>query len=257
VICPQIRRAVSGAAIYVSDRPGQHDFELLRRMVFPDGTVLRALQPALPTRDCLFNDVLRDGKSLLKVWNVNRYCGILAVFNLQGSSWDRSKRQFFTHDSSPKPLSVQVMATDVEDVFPPAAVASPVVAYSYSTKKLHLLQSNEPIDVSLKAGGSDVLTFSPVLKAGGFCFAPVGLSNMYNSGGAVLACSAASTDGIDSVKFTTTTRTGGVFLAYCNTAPAFVRVDGAAHTFKYDANTATLQADLPHSKKACDVVVEL
>jgi len=108
VICPQIRRAVSGAAIYVSDRPGQHDFELLRRMVFPDGTVLRALQPALPTRDCLFNDVLRDGKSLLKVWNVNRYCGILAVFNLQGSSWDRSKRQFFTHDSSPKPLSVQV-----------------------------------------------------------------------------------------------------------------------------------------------------
>jgi hypothetical protein len=60
-------RAVSGGAVYVSDKPGQHDFALLRRLVLPDGAVLRALLPGRPTRDCLFADVLRDRQTLLKV----------------------------------------------------------------------------------------------------------------------------------------------------------------------------------------------
>ena len=60
-------RAVSGAAVYVSDYPGQHDFGLLKQLVLPDGSVLRARLPGRPTADCLFTDVLRDGKSLLKV----------------------------------------------------------------------------------------------------------------------------------------------------------------------------------------------
>lgn len=61
-------RAVSGGAVYVSDYPGQHGFDILRRLVLSDGSVLRARFPGRPTRDSLFCDVLRDGKSLLKVW---------------------------------------------------------------------------------------------------------------------------------------------------------------------------------------------
>lgn len=53
--------------MYVSDSPGQHDFGLLKKLVLPDGSVLRAQLPGRPTADCLFSDVLRDGKSLLKV----------------------------------------------------------------------------------------------------------------------------------------------------------------------------------------------
>jgi raffinose synthase len=34
-------RAVSGGAIYVSDKPGEHNFELLRALVLPDGSTLR------------------------------------------------------------------------------------------------------------------------------------------------------------------------------------------------------------------------
>lgn len=58
---------VSGGPVYVSDRPGKHDFELLKRVVLPDGSVLLAQQPGRPTADCLFTDVMRDGRSLLKV----------------------------------------------------------------------------------------------------------------------------------------------------------------------------------------------
>ena len=63
-------RVLSGGSIYVSDAPGQHDVALLRRLVLSDGTILRALRPGRPTRDTIFRDVLRDGKSLLKV----RHC---------------------------------------------------------------------------------------------------------------------------------------------------------------------------------------
>ena len=60
-------RAVSGGAVYVSDYPGQHGFDVLRKLVLPDGSTLRALNPGRPTRDSLFDDVLRDNRSLLKV----------------------------------------------------------------------------------------------------------------------------------------------------------------------------------------------
>ena len=60
-------RAVSGAAVYVSDKPGQHDFDILRQLVLSDGSVLRALLPGRPTLDCLFADPLRDKQSVLKV----------------------------------------------------------------------------------------------------------------------------------------------------------------------------------------------
>lgn len=54
-------RAIGGCPIYVSDKPGNHNFELLRKLVLPDGSVLRAQLPGRPTRDCLFSDPARDG----------------------------------------------------------------------------------------------------------------------------------------------------------------------------------------------------
>jgi stachyose synthetase len=65
-------RAICGGPVYVSDSLGGHDFELLRRLVFPDGTVPRCLHYALPTRDCLFKNPLFDQETVLKIWNLNK-----------------------------------------------------------------------------------------------------------------------------------------------------------------------------------------
>ncbi|XWS56268.1 hypothetical protein CRYUN_Cryun09bG0071200 [Craigia yunnanensis] len=54
-------RAIGGCAIYVSDKPGNHNFDLLKKLVLHDGSVLRAQLPGRPTRDCLFADPARDG----------------------------------------------------------------------------------------------------------------------------------------------------------------------------------------------------
>ncbi|KAJ1389499.1 Glycosyl hydrolases 36 [Sesbania bispinosa] len=85
-------RAISGGPIYVSDRVGEHNFELLKTLVLPDGTILRCEYYALPTRDCLFADPLHDGKTMLKIWNLNKYTGVLGVFNCQGGGWFREAR---------------------------------------------------------------------------------------------------------------------------------------------------------------------
>ncbi|XP_012571364.2 probable galactinol--sucrose galactosyltransferase 2 isoform X3 [Cicer arietinum] len=67
--------------------PGHHDFNLLKKLVLPDGSMLRAKLPGRPTKDCLFADPARDGKSLLKIWNMNDFCGVIGVFNCQGAGW--------------------------------------------------------------------------------------------------------------------------------------------------------------------------
>lgn len=65
-------RAISGGPIYVSDKVGKHDFNLLKTLVLPDGSLLRCDYYALPTRDCLFENPLHNGKTMLKIWNLNK-----------------------------------------------------------------------------------------------------------------------------------------------------------------------------------------
>jgi Raffinose synthase or seed imbibition protein Sip1 len=63
--------------------------QLLRRLVLPDGSILRAQLPGRPTRDSLFRDPLRDAKSLLKVCLLTAHCctwGLLLAFAATASS---------------------------------------------------------------------------------------------------------------------------------------------------------------------------
>jgi allantoicase len=47
---------------HYSDKPGKQDFKILRKLVLPDGSVLRARYAGRPTRDCLFEDPVMDRK---------------------------------------------------------------------------------------------------------------------------------------------------------------------------------------------------
>ena len=44
---------------------------------------------------------------------MNKYGGVVGVFNIQGSSWSRSRRQFIIHDKSPPPLTTVVRPADI------------------------------------------------------------------------------------------------------------------------------------------------
>lgn len=253
-------RAVSGGPVYVSDAPGNHGFELLRQLVFPDGSVLRARLPGRPTRDCLFADVLRDGQTVLKIWNVNDCTGVVGAFNLQGSWWCRTRRRFVSSSNSGKELRTTVRISDIE--VPPFQLqdffSSPYVAYVNVTGKLHRLShlenegvegggandalktSRGGVEVALKPAHAVVVTFGKVYELNGVEFAAIGLSNMLNGGGAVLSV-CKNTTGAVAVAL----RGGGRFLAYSSVSPVSCMLDGKKVDFEWNEEERALEIDVP------------
>ncbi|KAG8485802.1 hypothetical protein CXB51_019194 [Gossypium anomalum] len=183
-------RAISGGPIYVSDAPGRHNFELLKKLVLPDGSILRARLPGRPTRDCLFTDPARDGVSLLKIWNMNKYTGVLGVYNCQGAAWNSAARKNTFHQTKTDSLSGHVKGHDVhlisEASLDPEWAGDSAV-YCHQTGELITLPYNAAMPVSLKVLEHEIFTIAPIKNlAPGFSFAPLGLINMYNSGGAIV-----------------------------------------------------------------------
>lgn len=110
---------------------------------------MRAKLPGRPTRDCLFSDPARDGKrylycaglifdnssytwlfiftskfcvsqyllafcSLLKIWNLNDFSGVVGVFNCQGAGWCKDGKTNRIHDKNPGTITGVVRAKDVD-----------------------------------------------------------------------------------------------------------------------------------------------
>ncbi|KXG19425.1 hypothetical protein SORBI_3010G057400 [Sorghum bicolor] len=171
-------RVISGGPVYVSDAPGKHDFELLKKIVLPDGSVLRARLPGRPT-------------NLLKIWNMNKFTGVLGVYNCQGAAWSFAEKKtvFHFHPAGAGALTCAVRGSDVHLICEAATDAEwngDCAVYRHASGDLVVLPSGAALPVSLKVLQQDILTVSPVKElAPGFRFAPIGLVDMFNSGAAV------------------------------------------------------------------------
>ncbi|KAH6772412.1 Raffinose synthase family protein [Perilla frutescens var. frutescens] len=182
-------RAISGGPVYVSDAPGKHNFDLLKKLVLPDGSILRARLPGRPTKDCLFSDPARDGVSLLKIWNMNKYTGILGVYNCQGAAWNSVERKNTFHQTNSEAITGYIRGRDVHliaDVAPDSNWNGNVALYSHRSGEIIVLPFNVAMPVSLKVLEHEVYTVTPIkVVAPGFSFAPFGLIDMFNAGGAI------------------------------------------------------------------------
>eukprot|EP00887_Chlorella_sp_A99_P005545 scaffold1.g5545.t1 len=214
-------RAISGGPVYVSDKPGQHDFPLMRRLVLPDGSVLRCLLPGRPTRDCLFADF---------------------------------------HDSNPPPVTARVKPADVPTLVSSGGAGGSFATYVDGTQELLLLEAEQEVAIELAAGGgSDMVTLAALRERDGLAVAPLGLMEMLNSGGAVVRCGwegelapgAATAAGAGATGmqrqqvFRLATRGAGTLLAYCSSAPAEVRAFDKSVRFEYDAGSGALRVGVP------------
>ncbi|KAK9117375.1 hypothetical protein Sjap_016322 [Stephania japonica] len=213
-------RAVGGCSVYVSDKPGIHDFDVLKRLVHPDGSALRARYAGRPTRDCLFKDPVMDGESLLKIWNLNKFSGVVGVFNCQGAgTWPCKKnpcRGPISGSRKNSNISGYVSPMDVEFLEEIQAKIGPgTLQFMFLTRviyhaptsfcicnplfsfidlipipcvseSLHRLPKNGGVKVSLSILQSEICTISPIQEYNKTIqFAPIGLIDMYNSGGAI------------------------------------------------------------------------
>lgn len=60
---------------------------------------------------------------MVQVWNANACNAVVGAFNLQGSAWDRKKRQYATYNSKPPTLSTHIRVKDVPVFQSPAGAA--------------------------------------------------------------------------------------------------------------------------------------
>ena len=211
-------RAVSGGPVYVSDKPGVHDFALLHKLVLSDGSVPRADLPGRPTRDCLFHDPTREDV-LLKLFSRNGEAGVVGVFNAR-----------YEAENALPPLAGVVRPADVEGL-----VGDRFAVFAHSTGEVRALARADVWEVSLPPLTSEVFTIVPIIDG----FAPIGLADKLNSGGTL--ASVVRHDGVCDVSL----RDGGPFVAWCQREPTEVSTEGVALTFTYDAASCLLSVTAP------------
>ncbi|WJX90347.1 putative galactinol--sucrose galactosyltransferase 6 [Trifolium repens] len=232
-------RAISGGPVYVSDKPGNHDFDLLKKMVLPDGSVLRARLPGRPTADCLFNDPARDGVSLLKIWNMNAYGGVLGVYNCQGAAWCATERKNAFHQSDSAAITGYVRGRDVhlisEAVTGDGDWNGNCAFYAHHSGELVILPHNVAMPLTLKVLEHEVFAVAPVkVLGGGHKFAPIGLVNMFNAGGAVKGL--VYEDNVVRLEI----KGCGKFGAYSSVRPTRCLLEDSVVDFEYESDSGLL-----------------
>ncbi|XP_011040828.1 PREDICTED: probable galactinol--sucrose galactosyltransferase 5 [Populus euphratica] len=229
-------RAISGGPIYVSDTVGEHNFPLLRRLVLPDGTILRCEYYALPTRDCLFEDPLHDGNTMLKIWNLNKFTGVIGAFNCQGGGWCRETRRNKCASQFSHLVNAKTNPNDIEwnsGKNPISIEGVQVFAMYFSqSKMLVLCKPYDNIEIALEPFNFELITVSPVTALEGKLVqvAPIGLVNMLNTGGAIQ--SLAYNDANSSVQIGVTGT--GEMRVFASEKPIACKIDGREVPFEYE-----------------------
>ena len=213
-------RVVSGGPVYVSDKPGAHDFALLHKLVLSDGSVARADLPGRPTRDCLFRDPTREDV-LLKIFNRNGSGGVVGAFNAR-----------YDPESALPPILGSVRPADIEGM-----AGDNFAVYAHSSGQVRALAREDAWEFSLPPLMAEVFTVIPIVDG----IAPIGLADKLNSG-ATIASIVRQDDVCD-----VTQRDGGPFVAWCRRQPAEVSSGGVALPFAYAAGSGLLSVTVPNA----------
>ena len=150
-------RAISGGPVYVSDKIGETNPEILKPLVYENGKILMMDRAAKPTEDCIFSDPMTSG--VLKLHNIAPWGnsgkgGGIAVYNLTGS------RQIFTLSPS-----------DIPDL----KISEMYWVYNYFEKKVFSLGRNDKYEGTVAENG---FCWFIVLPQGRNCSC-LGLLNKY------------------------------------------------------------------------------
>ncbi len=210
-------RAISGGPVYVCDKPGEQDFDLLGKLTVSGGRVLRPDRPALPAGDSLFVDC-RHAPRLLKATTRCGPCAMIGLFHCCQDGEDE--------------LSDVFRPDDVHDLPPGRKLA----AWLAEEGSLEVLAPSKVRAVVLPPAGFELVTISPITRG----VAPLGLLDKFAGPGAIEHWSPPAGDAcyvrlID----------GGRVGFYCADRPAEVRVNGRKARPAYDEATGLLTVKAP------------
>jgi hypothetical protein len=201
-------RAISGGPVYICDYPGKQDFDIIWRLITSDGKTLRCVQPALPSADCIFEDC-RYGSKLLKIFNMNKYSGVVGVF-----------------DCSSEAKRGTVSASDIVGLN-----GDSFCVYSVKKRSIATASANESIEVSVGDEGYELAHFIPIVNG----IAPIGLTDKFNCPAAITALE--YFDGGCRIELSD----GGEIGIYCKTKPEQVALNGKSIDFEYSDESGLLK----------------
>ena len=216
---------------------------------------------------------------------MNKYTGVLGIYNCQGAAWSSTERKNAFHETTSEALSGYVRGRDVH-LIAEAVAEDPdwngdCAAYCFRSGELIVLPHNAAMPVSLSVLEHEIYTVTPIkVLAPGFAFAPLGLINMYNAGGAIAGLRYETNGGarlaelenvLEGVAENKSSELVGIvhmevkgcgmFGAYSSAKPRRCVVDSHVVDFTYDSSCGlvTLSLDnLPEEGRMVhDVVVEL
>lgn len=124
-------RAISGGPIYVSDKIGRTNPEILKPLCLEDGRIIRPDESATPTADCLFENPTTTEK-IFKIRNRIGQKGVCAVFNINAEN---------------KTVSGTLAPTET------GISDGDYVYYEYFTKQTGVLKAGERLQITLADNG--------------------------------------------------------------------------------------------------------
>lgn len=120
---------------------------------------------------------------------MNKYTGVIGVYNCQGAAWNSAERKNTFHETQSGALTGVVRGRDVHLIADAATDpdwSGDCAIYCHKSSELITLPHNAALPVSLKVLEHEILTVTPIkVLAPGFTFAPFGLIDMFNAGGAI------------------------------------------------------------------------
>jgi hypothetical protein len=192
-----VLRALSGGPIYLTGDVAKQNWQLMRRLMLADGTVLRTDAPGLPTRDGLFveaGQVPVPLKGFARVGN----SGIIGAFNA-------------LEDGGA--VNGVVRARDVEGL-----QGERFAVYEHFSERLVVADADQAIPMHLGPDTPALFVVVPIENG----FAPIGLLDKYISPRTIRS------QKISGNRLTVEVAEGGRFGAYLDEPPKSVTVDGVS-----------------------------
>lgn len=205
-----IARTINNGPIYLTDNPGEQNFDILDKIVFADGKSIRSETPLLPAEDCLFQ--VQEPK-VFKAGSRVKNKGLLLLMNAVDA--DSVTGEF-------KPADI------------PGIEGEEFAFYEYFSGKVQLAGKNDHFKASLPRMGCRLYYAVPVKNG----FAAFGLTNKYNAPATIIQEKRRGPNRAEISLYES-----GLFTAYCKEQPDKILVAGKQQSFSYREHILSVQID--------------
>lgn len=158
-----------------------------------------------------------------------QFGGVIGAFNCQGGGWDSKEKRIKGYSHCYKPISGKVQVRDIEWEQGKEEAGETYAVYLNQSEQLLLMTfDSDGIEITIQPSSFEIFTFVPVkIVSKDISFAPIGLVNMFNSGGTVVEFE--TVHEVVRIKI----KGEGKFLAYSSEKPKSVLVNGIDEGFEW------------------------